>query len=105
MGVGEPPDFYSGGIIPPTIGPFNSLERGSGVRSSMSRRRSWAAKGSVGGNRDDPAARGRSSRKPTKDICEFGVPDVFGGSNWLPVASAAGGAVATGRRGGAATTA
>ena len=104
-GVGvSPPYFYSDGIIPPTIGPFNSLERGSGVRSSMSRRRSWAAKGSVG-NRDDPAARGRSSRKPTKDIVfgVLGVPDVFGGSDCTPGDSAAGGgAVAAGRRGGAA---
>src|SRR5207249_1215519 len=80
------------GIIPPTIGPFNSLERGSGVRSSMSRRRSWAAKGSVG-NRDDSAARGRSSSKPTKDIVfgVLGVLDVFGGCDWTPGDSAAGG--------------
>src|SRR5438552_8542696 len=102
MGVGEPPDFYSGGIIPPTIGPFNSLERGSGVRSSMSRRRSWAAKGSVGGNRDDPAARGRSSRKPTKDICEFGVPDPFGTSAFGIGGGGSTGAAATGGRGAAA---
>src|SRR5438552_11530999 len=103
MGVGEPPDFYSDGIIPPTIGPFNSLDRGSGLRSLMSRRGSWLEKGSAPvGNRRESTAFSTIGRKPTKDISVFGVPEVFGGSGCPPDSSAGGRAVTAGRRGGAA---
>src|SRR5439155_9403275 len=74
--------YYSGGIIPPMIGP-ESLGRESGLVLEMSGR-SWWAWRDVFGNRADSRAWGRSLTNPTKSkpgpgTSVFGVPDVVFG--------------------------